>query len=65
MAPRQAILDDNVAPAIIPQNPDEDEEATEATEATEARNNKAQRLENELKKLETSYNPISRSTMDK
>jgi hypothetical protein len=67
MEPRQAILDDDDdAPVIIPEeNREEDQEDQEATEATEARNNKAQRLENELKKLETSYNPISRSTMDK
>jgi hypothetical protein len=68
MEPRTAILeDDENAPAIIPQveeeNPEEHPEEQE--EAKEARDYKAQRLENELKKLETSYNPISRSTMDK
>jgi hypothetical protein len=74
MEPRMAILEDEDAPDIIPieednpvDNPVENQEDNpiENEEAKEARDYKAQRLENELKKLETSYNPISRSTMDK
>jgi hypothetical protein len=37
----------------------------ETKEAIESRTHKAQKLDNELRKLDTWYNPISRSTMDK
>jgi hypothetical protein len=64
------------APAIVPNDendeneqlgnddaaviPDETEE-----DAEDARVHKAQRLENEMRKLDTWYNPVSRPTMDK
>jgi hypothetical protein len=65
MEPRAAFQEGNAAdaPAIIQETQDGE---TEDDEARADRENKAQRLENnEMRKLDTSYNPMARQTMYK
>jgi hypothetical protein len=64
LEPRKAMLENENATAVIPSTEEDNavENETENEDKKEARNYKAQRLENELKKLDTSCDPMSRPT---
>lgn len=72
MVTRRALLPEDRAPAIVPNEANEQRDENtaavipeETEDAQETRMHKAQKLENELRKLDTWYNPVSRPTMDK